>query len=286
MRRRPGSSTSPMSTAWRCTSRSASGAKFVIDVGCGSGDKLKPFIEGGLRVIGIDFGANAEKFKAAVPQARFFPKNLEEGLPRVTDDVTSEAVVICSDVVEHLVEPHALLGALSALAGRVKYLSHVDAGSRAGARHRGQTGPPANRAHACANEPRRIPLARHRVRLQHRLPRPHGQHKLAQAEEQHPAHRRPPGALSPGGAQVRPGGRQRLQRGGHPAGGDQSSPGPGRARDVFDNWSTDGSWEYAAEQAKKGAGVTVQRFPDRPTDQFEWSEHHAECRALQPQRPP
>jgi SAM-dependent methyltransferase len=90
------------------------GAARVIDVGAGDGTKLAA-LHPELSLIGIDFGANVERSEAAFPFIAWRRHDLdtEDALPLSVDEMDG-AVVVCSDVIEHLRAPQLLLAKLRA----------------------------------------------------------------------------------------------------------------------------------------------------------------------------
>jgi SAM-dependent methyltransferase len=120
-------------------------ARRVIDVGCGTAEKLAA-LNPEFELVGIDFGPNIE-----VCRERYeFGTWLEADLDRADSlpwSHVADSVLVCADVLEHLVHPEKLLRSLS---------SAVDSGARALVlstpdRERinepGHLGPPPNPAH-------------------------------------------------------------------------------------------------------------------------------------------
>ena len=90
----------------------AVGAHRVVDVGCGRGEKLAALHPLGL--IGIDFGPNIEHCRSAYPFGTWIHHDLEEPgpLPIPEADLRG-SVIVCADVIEHLVAPERLLEKLA-----------------------------------------------------------------------------------------------------------------------------------------------------------------------------
>jgi SAM-dependent methyltransferase len=89
------------------------GAKRIIDVGCGSAAKLVP-LHPALEIVGIDYGANLDGCRARYPWASWRHHDLEEETPLpVSDEELQDAVLISSDVIEHLVRPELLVRKLA-----------------------------------------------------------------------------------------------------------------------------------------------------------------------------
>jgi SAM-dependent methyltransferase len=87
-------------------------ARRIIDVGAGDGTKLAA-LHPAFDIIGIDYGANIERSGERFPFGSWREHDLdtEEHLP-VTDAELDGAVVVCSDVIEHLRAPERLLAKL------------------------------------------------------------------------------------------------------------------------------------------------------------------------------
>jgi 2-polyprenyl-3-methyl-5-hydroxy-6-metoxy-1,4-benzoquinol methylase len=121
------------------------GADAVGDIGCGSAKKLMAMNVG--RKIGVDFGTNIELCRKAHPGSNWVVADLERTacLPEV-EDLIPNAIVICSDVVEHLLDPTNLLKLLTDLAGRAKAVI-ISTPDRDSVRGVDDMGPPANPSH-------------------------------------------------------------------------------------------------------------------------------------------
>jgi hypothetical protein len=81
----------------------------VVDVGCGSGEKLVA-MHPDHEIIGLDYGVNLEACREEYEFGRWVDHDLEsEGpLPLGEEDLSS-SVLVCADVIEHLVAPERLL---------------------------------------------------------------------------------------------------------------------------------------------------------------------------------
>lgn len=119
------------------------GSRRLIDVGCSTAAKLLPFADR-FELIGLDLPGQLPDDE----RGRWIPADLDraEALPLSAADLDG-AVLICSDVIEHLAEPehlaHALLLALGIADALV--LSTPD---RARVRGPEDLGPPRNPCHA------------------------------------------------------------------------------------------------------------------------------------------
>lgn len=122
------------------------GCERIIDVGCGTAGKLVP-LHPEFGIVGIDIGANIEYCRANFSFGRWISHDLEGGKPLQIDDATvAGSLVVCADVVEHLIDPSGLLGVLSDLLESAP-VALVSTPERDLARGRYDAGPPANPAH-------------------------------------------------------------------------------------------------------------------------------------------
>lgn len=122
------------------------GATHIVDVGCGAAEKLLA-LGPEFHLVGVDFGENLEHCRHAHPQHTWLRWDIErEPLPDVPVALLRRAVVVCADVVEHLVDPAGLLGGLRRLADHAQaiVLSTPDRERVRGLRH---LGPPPNPSH-------------------------------------------------------------------------------------------------------------------------------------------
>jgi hypothetical protein len=119
----------------------------IVDVGCGWGDKLAAMHarRPAWSYVGIDFGANIEHCRVEHPFAEWIEADLERPLAFSPLSVAPGAVVICSDVIEHLVNPNVLVESLRAFGpGTEIVLSTPDRDVNHGYDH---NGPPPNLNH-------------------------------------------------------------------------------------------------------------------------------------------
>ncbi len=88
---------------------SALGARRIIDLGAGAGDKLvalHPMFE----ILGVDYGANVELARRRHPAFAWREHDLESpGALPVSDEELQGSVVVCAGVLEHLTAPEDLL---------------------------------------------------------------------------------------------------------------------------------------------------------------------------------
>jgi SAM-dependent methyltransferase len=119
------------------------GAATLIDVGCGQGHKLMNL---SCKVIGIDYQKNLEVCRARMPHQTWLEADLEREFPKLTPAVLKDSVVVCADVIEHLVDPTVLIRALTAYSkyARALVVSTPDREVVYGHNH---SGPPYNSGH-------------------------------------------------------------------------------------------------------------------------------------------
>jgi 2-polyprenyl-3-methyl-5-hydroxy-6-metoxy-1,4-benzoquinol methylase len=126
-----------------------SGIKNLIDIGSGNGKKLKPFLDAGINVHVFDFGDNlkfiAEEY-SSYENISLHECNLEFSIPELDDAITSDALIIASDVIEHIIEPHYFLQWLSAYSKKVS-LMLISTPDRDKIRGYGSLNSPENKAH-------------------------------------------------------------------------------------------------------------------------------------------
>lgn len=248
-----------------------SGSKFIIDIGCGSGEKLKIF-DGKYKITCIDHVSALNLARQSLSHAQFIEFELENGLPIIPDEVLKESIVICADVIEHLKKPDRLMRALADLAKFVPYVL-ISTPDRDRARGWLDNGPPANPAHTMewnASEFVRfmrdsgfedVPLYGHTINTD--------------------VHEAKSTILAISGIlAVRPA---------HVAQNfsiaaiihifNESDILPevvdhlisqGIEIHVFDNWSTDGSWDLVNMLVTAGKIRHAERFPDRSSSDYQW----------------
>jgi hypothetical protein len=116
------------------------GLHTVCDVGCGSGYKLVHYL-GSYQTLGLDVEPTLTFLRAKYPDRdwRFVPFD-SRSLPPAD-------LVISSDVIEHVLDPDALLDFLAHLAGRYLVLSTPERNLVYPEGHWNRGGPPRNRTH-------------------------------------------------------------------------------------------------------------------------------------------
>lgn len=84
----------------------------IIDIGCGSGDKLKD-ISSDFQLLGVDYGDNIQRiqrFRRNHPHAICLEHDFGGSELIIQDrEFVKQAVVVCSDVIEHLLNPIPLI---------------------------------------------------------------------------------------------------------------------------------------------------------------------------------
>lgn len=120
--------------------------KYIIDIGCGRAGKLSKLYPE-FQIIGLDFGSNLDYCRQHYPFGNWIEVDLEAGnridIPK---EVLQNAVVINSDVIEHLVNPTQLLSLLRTFLGYAK-VALVSTPERDLERGLNDLGPPANPTH-------------------------------------------------------------------------------------------------------------------------------------------
>jgi SAM-dependent methyltransferase len=122
----------------------ALGAGRIVDFGCGTGGKLVALADR-FEIVGIDYGPNIETCRSRYEIGTWLVDDFEMPGPLVADP--AGAVVVCSDVIEHLKQPEVLLAKLRAAldAGALAVLiSTPERDLTQGLWHQG---PPPNAAH-------------------------------------------------------------------------------------------------------------------------------------------
>jgi SAM-dependent methyltransferase len=120
------------------------GASRIIDIGCGDGRKLGE-LHPEFQIVGVDFGPNIQKARASHPQGTWIEHDMEGGTPIPLDDWDG-SVVICSDIIEHLMDPLRFLGEIKPKLGRVLALV-ISTPERRYTRGADHLGPPPNPCH-------------------------------------------------------------------------------------------------------------------------------------------
>lgn len=250
---------------------SRAGLEWIIDIGCGSAGKLVPFSDKNFSIIGVDTKDGIRLARDAIPNATLIAHDLGKGAPRFPDNILPKALIICSDVIEHVRKPQRLIHDLAKLSRQVPFLL-VSTPDRDRARGWLDNGPPINPAHImewsgsefirfmvdCGFD--KTPFYGHTINTDfHRTKSTtlalSGTH--ANITKSIPLKR--VAALIHGynEADILPEVFQHLAA-------------QGVEVHYFDNWSEDGSWEIATELERTGLITHCERFPDGPTGHYQW----------------
>jgi 2-polyprenyl-3-methyl-5-hydroxy-6-metoxy-1,4-benzoquinol methylase len=117
----------------------------IIDLGCGKGGKLEALSHHA--IIGVDIGPNIAYCRKHHAFGRWIEHDLSRPDPLPLDDVNIKgSVIVCADVIEHLVDPLPLLRNLHACADRGACVV-LSTPERELVRGQWDKGPPFNRAH-------------------------------------------------------------------------------------------------------------------------------------------
>lgn len=85
------------------------GVDRIIDIGSGNGKKLAPLKGSNIKISVIDFGQNLEDIQELLgDEAEYIEYNFEKGLPSLPHNKLKNSLIICSDVIEHLIKPEKM----------------------------------------------------------------------------------------------------------------------------------------------------------------------------------
>lgn len=120
------------------------GISTIFDIGCGRGLKLANLYQQSdrWRITGIDYGPNIQWCR----QHYSFGEWIEGDLEKIRSIPDGPAILICADVIEHLINPVSLLHVIrqAAIAGNVAVFSTPERDLTHGLEH---MGPPVNICH-------------------------------------------------------------------------------------------------------------------------------------------
>lgn len=250
------------------------GSQRIIDIGCGRGDKLASITDE-FDVIGVDHQDNVEIARLRVPRARFFNWNLEDDLSDLGLD-PSHSIVICSDVIEHLVNPRTLLQYFSRIKSSFDALV-LSTPDRDRARGLDVFGPPANPHHV---QEWSLAELSSLLCLSDLSPLVHGWSRNISSQ-------------STRNTQIAVIFGDRCSGQNERSGNPESEPqieafvpcfneidvisrtvsrllSQVDAVTVIDNWSNDGTWEMINDVFGDNSRIRLQRFPESPSDIYEW----------------
>lgn len=87
---------------------------YIIDIGCGSAQKLVK-LHPEFQVIGVDFKDNVKYCQKEFPFGQWIEWDIDKpGVVSIQSNILSNSVIICSDVIEHVIHPDFLLENLMA----------------------------------------------------------------------------------------------------------------------------------------------------------------------------
>ncbi|WP_158560917.1 methyltransferase domain-containing protein [Paenibacillus contaminans] len=121
------------------------GCRYIVDIGCGNGKKLAELYPK-FAIVGIDYGRNLDTCRQEYPFGTWLEHNLDTDDIVIPDEILSQAILVCADVIEHLVDPSHLLRNLK----RMMDLSPaclLSTPDRDLSTPSGHLGPPINTAH-------------------------------------------------------------------------------------------------------------------------------------------
>lgn len=119
------------------------GVSHIVDIGCGTAGKLIP-LAAEFEIVGIDYGDNIEQCHMRYPEGEWHNINLQADI--VPTKLFKDSVVICADIIEHLVYPDNLIETLRHAASTAAYVL-VSTPDRERLQQGTENGPPANKAH-------------------------------------------------------------------------------------------------------------------------------------------
>ncbi len=113
----------------------------VVDLGCGYAGKLMHFFKS-YETIGFDYGKNIEFCKNKFPDRCWCKLNLENSCPEGSYE---NSLILCVDVIEHLVDPSCLLNYLSSQSDKNTIIMSTP--NKAMRKGEEQSGPPKHKDH-------------------------------------------------------------------------------------------------------------------------------------------
>lgn len=118
----------------------------IIDIGCGSANKLT-LLHPKFKIVGIDYSTNIKKCKKNYDFGEWIECNLEKNERiKLPTNILKHSVIICSDVIEHLINPSNLLDNLKWIMD-YSPLCLLSTPERDLVRGKNDLGPPANSFH-------------------------------------------------------------------------------------------------------------------------------------------
>jgi hypothetical protein len=247
-----------------------SNVEYIIDVGVGNDIKLNKFFDL-FKVITIECNQEPQIIKRNPKLYRNIQCDLETEFPSFDDEILNKAIIIFSDMIEHLVEPDHILTALAELSYNCKFML-ISTPDRVKTSGIGNFGPPTNDSHV-----REWSIDEFFSLLE--------QYRFSPVMIGHTANtdlhlwKNTILAISGSDCSLRSDTTVRtlaiinlynevdiiaevihhiLHQ--------------GIDVKVIDNWSTDGSYEIITRLSEKNQRVTVERFPEYPSDYYEWQK--------------
>lgn len=122
------------------------GVSALLDLGCGQGRKLDAVrdVHPEWRIAGVDYGMNIAAARDARAWGTWMEGDLGAPDQRWWRPLARDAVIVCADVIEHLVDPSPLLWAIRLAPARLAVLSTPERDLTWGTEH---AGPPPNECH-------------------------------------------------------------------------------------------------------------------------------------------
>ena len=245
------------------------GCQRLIDLGCGNGQKLASFSER-YETVGVDFGGNIDTAKTSFPSLNWIEHDFSNAL-EFSNLFEESSLFICSDVVEHLLNPVQLLDQISNILSD-SFGIVISTPDRDRARGPENLGPPENPAHTMEwnfEEFYSLLASRGLRPLLHGFTRNFSLSDTRNTQV----------AFIPGGLSylnLPPNQISLLAI--IPCFNEvdivektiERLLGQGCWVHVIDNWSMDGSWELLVERFQSNNRVSLERFPEHPTDQYQW----------------
>lgn len=114
--------------------------KSVVDLGCGSAYKLITYL-GEYDTLGLELPENIDLLNQKYPERQWGLSDFSVD-PGINTDL-----IICSDVIEHIVDPDDLLDYIKSMTFKYLIISTPDRGLLYRPWSRGNIGPPSNKAH-------------------------------------------------------------------------------------------------------------------------------------------
>ncbi len=93
------------------------GASTIYDIGCGPATKLLNFFDDSFTLVGVDTQEAISYCRARHSRGTFFIADLDSPEATLPNDVPPADMVICADVIEHLLHPEHLLSFIASSLG-------------------------------------------------------------------------------------------------------------------------------------------------------------------------